>query len=394
MNVLPMVRAIAKSAATRMVVLLALILVASPPLSEKLGAAAANFMITVTNAGLSRLDAAALERGYYEDLTRVDRFNGQLWEVYAKRPADWLDVRANSLSRLTGDFRLRELAPSSVARTSFSVISTNSFGMRDQEYAKVPLPGTFRVGLLGASMEMGWGVEDDETFESVLERRLNDAALAAPFERIEILNFAVAGATPLQQMAALERALTFDLDVVLYMEHPREFGRTTDHLASIRRQDIAIPYPYLRDVAVEADVAPGVSQTVAERRLAPFADDVLLWAYQRIVTLARDAGAVPVWLSGPRLEPFGTTGDEEGPRALELAEEAGFEVLRLDGVYEGHDQSEIVIAEWDRHPNALGHRLIAHRLYELVSDRPDILPLVPAPEDEHLVVQDDDDLGT
>ena len=43
---------------------------------------------------LSRLDNAKLERGYYENLLQVDRFNSQLWEVYMKKPANWLDIES------------------------------------------------------------------------------------------------------------------------------------------------------------------------------------------------------------------------------------------------------------------------------------------------------------
>ena len=45
--------------------------------------------------------------------------------------------------------------------------------------------------LVGASHEMGMGVKDDETFENVLEDRLNRELAGAPDPRFEILNLSV-----------------------------------------------------------------------------------------------------------------------------------------------------------------------------------------------------------
>ena len=42
-------------------------------------------------------------------------------------------------------------------------------------------PGTYRIALLGASTVMGWGVGDDEAFEALVERRLNEAPARAGF---------------------------------------------------------------------------------------------------------------------------------------------------------------------------------------------------------------------
>jgi hypothetical protein len=71
----------------------------------KLGPAAATVINSLRSGQLGRTDMALLERGYYEDLVRVDRFNSQLWEVYMNKPANWLDVQGLGLERFTGDFR-------------------------------------------------------------------------------------------------------------------------------------------------------------------------------------------------------------------------------------------------------------------------------------------------
>ena len=109
-------------------------------------------MIVSLRAGkLSRLDTAMMERGYYEDLLRVDRFNSELWQVYMAKPKDWLNVENAGLEKFTGDFQERDLISLATVNTRFGRVSTNRWGMRDQDYEKQPAPGTYRAALLGAS---------------------------------------------------------------------------------------------------------------------------------------------------------------------------------------------------------------------------------------------------
>ena len=41
------------------------------------------------------------------------------------------------------------------------------------------------------------------------------------------------------------------------------------------------------------------------------------------------------------------------------AEAAGFETLNLSDIYVGQELGDLKVAEWDWHPNARGHALIA-----------------------------------
>src|SRR3546814_12013467 len=67
-----------------------------------------------------------------------------------------------------------------------------------------------------------------------------------------------------------------------------------------------------------------------------------------------------VWIYLPPL--FPTRGEpEERGRARELAEAAGFEIIDLTGAFDGIDVDKPVLEEWDRHPNARAHELIAGR---------------------------------
>ena len=111
-----------------------------PQVYERLTPETGSVVASLKSGKLSRRDMAALERGYYEDLLEVNRLDNQLWEVYMNKPLEWLDVQSTGLVRFTGDFLQRELVPSRVATDNFSTVSTNRWGMRDQEYDQDPRP--------------------------------------------------------------------------------------------------------------------------------------------------------------------------------------------------------------------------------------------------------------
>ncbi len=89
---------------------------------------------------------------------------------------------------------------------------------------------------------------------------------------------------------------------------------------------------------------------------------------EEIVDAARARGAEPVWLFLPTIAMIGNEFDTS--ELATLARDAGFAVVELDGVYQGHEAVELRLAPWDLHPNVLGHQLIANRLYNELAERP------------------------
>ncbi|MEW6593822.1 MAG: hypothetical protein AB1413_03015 [Thermodesulfobacteriota bacterium] len=79
-------------------------------------------------------------------------------------------------------------------------IRINSLGLRDGEVAVSKQPGVLRVALTGDSMIEALQVEQEQTFESLAERKLTAAGRPA-----EIVNLAMSGNGPLRQLVRLER---------------------------------------------------------------------------------------------------------------------------------------------------------------------------------------------
>ena len=93
------------------------------------------------------------------------------------KPNGWVRFNDADVSRmLPGDFLQFELLPG-IQRTLFGQpFVTNSHGMHSAEVALEKPPGTFRIAVLGASMDMGWGVTYQETYSHQLEEWLNEHA--------------------------------------------------------------------------------------------------------------------------------------------------------------------------------------------------------------------------
>ncbi len=353
------------------VALLLLLGVSVEAVHSQLGRDVGTFVHSLRSGQLSRLDTAQLERGYYENLLSVDRFNSQLWEVYMNKPKNWLDVDSANLKRFVGGFAQTELIPSFVRTTTHGTISINRFGMRDRDYEALPAAGTHRVVVLGASSVMGWGVDDGATFEAVLEDELNRGLDGGPIRRYELLNMGIPGYQPPQQLVAAEKAFAFGPHALFYVATGNEISRSASYLVEVVRKGIAIPYDGLAEIVRKAGLSASMDEAEARRRLAPHRRELLAYVYGRIAAEARGRGIVPVWIFLPQVRDGSWR--EETTETEAIAAEAGFVRINLDDVYKNHPIESIRLAEWDDHPNAAGHRVVAMRLLAELAQRRDTI---------------------
>jgi hypothetical protein len=129
----------------------------------------------------------------------------------------------------------------------------------------------------------------------------------------------------------------------------------------------------LMELVRKAGVEPGMAKSEAERRLMPVSTELLAWTYRHLVEVSRANGVLPVWIFMPTLED--PLKDAEVVHLTSVAEQAGFITLNLTDAYYGQDEASIVVAYWDKHPNAKGHALIAERFYQVLRDKQAEIPL-------------------
>jgi len=361
------------AAALTSVALGALCLVSLPRTFLPLGPRVSAIVHTLRQTKLNRLDAAKMHRGYYEDLFNVARLDSRLWEVEAMRPPDWPNPGDRGVNRPADGLLGYELVPSTAIIFKGAPFHVNRWGMRDQEYTREKAPGTYRIALLGSSQEMGFGIADGETFEALVEDRLNHHSRDRHYE---LLNFAVAGYSPLQHMVALERKVfDFDPDVVFYFANPGDPRSAVEHLAKVAdRPGVTRASPFIANLLRDAAIDRNTPQAIRLQRLNPSQMRLLDWTYRRIVELCREHGVTPVWIFLPM------NGELKAERIQNAARDAGFTTLDLSAVYAGYDRAALRLGAWDNHPNAAGHQLIANGLYSILERRPELLG-APKPDE-------------
>ena len=156
-----------------------------------------------TNRFLDPTILSKIER----NLTALNRFNTELWQLYMKKPKDWGAISQTEAIRFTDNFLGIELVPSASITFHGKKLSVNQWGMRDREYTKRKPADAVRIVLLGSSYTMGSGVADGKTFEALVEDRLNETWSKG--RRYEILNFAVPGYSILSSAVQAQKKAVF-----------------------------------------------------------------------------------------------------------------------------------------------------------------------------------------
>jgi hypothetical protein len=354
-----------RSAAYTLVASLGLLLASVPDLTGRIAPPAAELVANLKSRHLNERDASLLERGYYEGLLVTNEYTSAISGVEARKPRDWTSIRSTDAVRTVDGVLRYELVPAYGADFKDVPLKTNSIGLRDIEYSHEKPEGTIRIALVGASYEMGPGVTREQTFEAVVEERLNrDNALGHP---AEILNYSVSGYSVLHYVALMRETRIWDAkpDAVLIALHSSEDSRLTTHLAELVVHETDLDgYPIVRSAFAESGVTPDMSVPMIRTRLEPYVDSIIEWSIQETAALSRARGIAPVAIYVPLSEEADGLDVERHATVTGFARDSGFPILDLHDAFVGVDHSAVQLAPWDTHLSGLGHQLVASKLYE------------------------------
>jgi len=275
--------------------------------------------------------------GYYEGLIGSEETGQQVAAAWDEQP----------MFELSDDLRRHKLKASTTGILEGRPFQSNEHGMRDDSVSVDRTPGVVRVALMGASPEMGFRVASGEEFPALMDEDFGPS--------VEILNFAVAAYSPVENVVHLDLALAFDPDVVLFAAHCDGDRLLTGALLRKRvEKGQALP-PALQRIAEDA-----LSQEDDEASLEVINQATRL-AYRRMATAARRHGAVPLWV----YIPLPTSEEPCGPPSPDDLEgwagNAGFDTLRLEAVYGQGDPTRFAMDKRG-HPTPEAHRMIADKL--------------------------------
>jgi hypothetical protein len=250
--------------------------------------------------------------------------------------------------------------------------TANSQGLRDREYALEKPANVYRIALLGASIDMGWGVATPDTYENRLEDWLNaEAARRGLSRRFEVLNFAVPAYGPAQRYDVFrEKALPYNPDLILFSSTMLDPRLVEIHLGGLIKNNVELKYEFFKHATTEAGIDIERERTIgwaeldrregfkakAKRNYWVFADAVL-------GTLAADCRSRGISLAC-LLVPRASRDDASDARALAVARQTGIAarqalpLIDLSGAFDQVPSSQVEIAPGDDHPNSFGHKLL------------------------------------
>lgn len=313
--------------------------------------------------------------GYYEGLIgSSDPSAGALERALVGQPSDWVHFADSGVSQLITDDILQFMLLPNVSRSLFgNEFTTNEFRMRDRPTTIAKPPNTVRIALLGASMDMGWGVSTDNTYENRLEDWLNAKAQErGENRRFEILNLAVAAYSPSQRLEVYRRiARKFQPDLVFYATTMLDPRLTEIHLGDCIQNKVDLSgSPILASVVSESKYDSDNIRRDARGRwldkeefknwVGPRRDQINQEILSTLAHETRTDGVEMVCLIIPRAgrNDLAHLRAEGVALQVESAKVAGVPVWDLTDSFDGEDPTSLSVAEWDDHPNTRGHELI------------------------------------
>jgi hypothetical protein len=163
---------------------------------------------------------------------------------------------------------LRPGASGVVAVETRQYVRINSRGFRDEERSYDKPANTLRIAVLGNSWTEALQVPLDKTYTAVLQRELTKRACFAS-QRVEVLNFGVAGYSTAQELLTLQQEVwKYRPDVVLLAFYPaRDIANNLRELNNASNPEQS-PYFVERDGRLVLDDAFRAIPALQERQIA------------------------------------------------------------------------------------------------------------------------------
>lgn len=318
---------------------------------------------------LSVADENLLVDGYYEEILIGNELTNPVGEIVERRDRGRFIHSEGAL--LVEDIRIVLSKPNISFTFKGQPYSTNFLGIRDQNYTETKPPNTIRTGILGGSYVNGSGIADDELFDELLEQKLDSLNNNVEYE---FWNFGNPGFDLVQCIYDFEmkEAVQYDFDNLIYVSHGIDKFKNIRTLATAIESGRTIPYDFVQEIIDKSNVDKNATSMSVYDKLEPFADELLIGLYQYLYDYCLQNDIKPIWVYWPTTDvhPFVKMYPED---ISLMVDKIGFTVIDLTDVYKDYNPSDLFVSPKDRHPNALGHSLIADELYEIIKNSPEIL---------------------
>ncbi|TVQ43160.1 MAG: hypothetical protein EA362_11765 [Saprospirales bacterium] len=318
---------------------------------------------------LNLADENLLVEGYYEEILIGNELTSPVGEMVERGEGGRFRFSEGAI--LVDDIRIVIAKPNFSFEFKDKLYTTNSIGIRDKEYPIEKGSNTIRTAVLGGSYINGSGVADYEIFDEILEDKMN--ASSSDFH-YEFWNFGNPGFDLIQSIYDFEKkdGIQFDFDNLIFFSHGIDLYKNIKTLGAVYASGRPIPYDFMKEIIDKSGIDKSMSQTAIMTAMDPFSEELVVLSLEYLHEICKANNIQSIWAYWPTTSthPY-VKGFPEG--LAKIAEDIGFKILSLDGVYNDHPPRTLFVSPIDRHPNELGHRLAAEALYLEFKKRPYLL---------------------
>lgn len=189
----------------------------------------------------------------------------------------------------------------SADRSRQYLVRSNSLGFRSEEITSEKSKDTFRILIFGDSSSFGWGVDDGDTYASVMKRELERLS---PGRKIEVLNFSIPGdSSEFGRLIAEKYAKSYAPDLIVIGFGANDAKKVyTPHRQQVDRFRENSEMQTLRQVA---------QKSAFVRSLTTIADE---WSRQKSADKRQKATAVPAERYAENLDAIAKVGLSAGAK--------------------------------------------------------------------------------
>jgi len=249
------------------------------------------------------------------------------------------------------------------------MVDINSDGMRDKEYP-VEKGDAYRIIFLGDSLTFGWGVQEEDTFATLIEDKLNSSSPT------EVINFGIGNYNTEQEVNLfIDKGLKYDPDkvVLFYFINDAEPTPEKSGLWFLGYSQF-ISFYWSRINSLLNNILP--SKSFQEYYESLYLDEQQGWINSRkaIIQLRDICEKKGIKLQVVLLPELHDVSNEIFTNVYDslslFLQENGIDYLNLAKLFENYpNQIELWVSYDDAHPNNIAHKKIADATLEFIREK-------------------------
>jgi hypothetical protein len=298
--------------------------------------------------------------GYYDNiLSTTDLMSPLVSNSVSKSKAFQVNLYKRNIVFKSNDAFKRKFTPFAKTTIQGVEVSINRWGMYDEDYDLIPTEDTYRIAVLGGSIEMGWAIPSNESLEKIIEKRLNKELINAQYKQYQLLNFSVPSRSILNQNYALRnQVVDFKPNMIIFFDHDET--EWINIIKSIQEYDYSKELNgYIDSIYVKERLPDKLTVASALNKFEKHRVPLMRSIYKDIfdVCLANDILPVMVAMPEIRVEVY-----DRKYKHPEIAKDQGFMMIDLSAIF---DPELVASYSMDRvgHPTLEAYQHITNALY-------------------------------